>query len=193
MKLIGELFGNPLAKAKEAKETQSSHNTPQSIESPVISHGYRYIGVQLIGVVVAVAVVWQHFKPLADLSVPFLIVFVSFFGLIALRLLTFGETLSQTIPPRVIRQWRFLGLIPVWRREYPRKEFTGVQRRHCQSETGGKKSYNWEVGLVGPSDRFLPVQLFFSRGYDIPCPEVDTYASRLAEMTGLPLLDPIEV
>jgi hypothetical protein len=189
MKLIGELFGNPLPKAERAKEQRPSHGPTQSCQSPVVSLGYRYVPQQLFGVVMILVVGWQMFMPLADWSVPLLIVYLSFWGLIALRLLTFGETQFQSNPPRIIRQWRFLGLIPVWQRDYPLKAFSGVERRHCQKEYRNRFCA-WQVYLVGPSDMYLPMQLFSSLGFNYPCPKVDAYASRLAEVTGLPLLEP---
>jgi hypothetical protein len=190
MKLIGELFGNPLAKAKRAKETQFSHGTTQSNQSSVVVLRYGYVVNHMLGVVFALGLGYFAWR-MGISGLPAVIGF-SLLALIALRCLIFGETQFQAIPPRVSRQWRFLGFIPVWRRDYPLNRFTGVQRRHREIRAEGEVNSSWTVGLVGPSGRFLPVQLFSSLGFDHPCPEVDTYASRLAEVTRLPLLESLQ-
>jgi len=97
----------------------------------------------------------------------------------------FGQT--QVIPEtgKVVRIWKLLGFLAVWHREYSLTSFRGVQRRHYR----GAEESTWKVGLVDPFGRFLAVQYFLSAGVEGPCSEAAVYASKLAQLTGLPILE----
>ena len=142
------------------------------------------IGAQLIGVTAALG--FSYFFWRGGISGLSAVIWFSFAALVILFCLTFGDTQFQTAPPRVFRQWRFLGFIPLWRRDYSLDTFTGVQRRHRR----GPQPVDgiWMVGLVKRSGRFLAVQWFYT-GSDGPCPEANRYALELAELTGLPLVE----
>jgi hypothetical protein len=157
---------------------------PHSSASPVV--GVRYgagIGPQLFGVVVILGLSYLFWRE--GISGFPAAIWFSFAVLVILFCLTFGNTQFQAAPPRVFRQWRFLGLFPVWRREYSLDIFTGVQ---CRRRRGPEDSI-WTVGLLEPSGRFLPVQWFYSGSIDGPCPEANGYALSLAEITRLPLVE----
>ena len=135
------------------------------------------IGRQLFGVSVALGlsyVFWQ-----SGISGFPAVIWFSFAALVILFCLTFGDTQFYDAPPRVFRRWRFLGFIPIWRREFPLNRFVGVQRYGPTTEDS-----TWMVGLVEPSGRFLAVQ--WSCG---PCAEANGYALHLSEITGLPLVE----
>jgi hypothetical protein len=114
------------------------------------------------------------------------VVWFSFAALVILLCLSFGSTEFQPAPARVFRQWRFLGFIPVWRREYSLDTFTGIQPR---LQRGPQESDSmWFVGLVQQSGKFLAIQWFYT-GSNALCAEASGYALRLSEVTGLPLVE----
>lgn len=113
------------------------------------------------------------------------VIWISFAAFVILSCVTFGDTQFYDAPPRLFRQWRFLGCISIWRREYPLGTFVGVQRRHRP----GADDSMWMVGLVESSGRFRPVQWFYSGSVDGPSPEANVYALHLSEITGLPLVE----
>lgn len=184
MKLIGELFSNPLAKARQAEGPLPLRNTAQSPQPNVFKFRYGYAGRQLLGAVVALGLGYL-FWWLKISGLPALFLFPAL-ALVILWCLTFRETQIQTTSPRVTHQWLFLGIVPIWRRDYPLEAFKGIQCRHRDiSEARDSTFYMWTVGLLCQSGQFLPVQWF--AGGDIT--KVDAYASRLGEITRLPLLE----
>jgi hypothetical protein len=143
------------------------------------------IGPQLIGFVVVIGLsycFWQE----GICGWPAIIWF-SFAALVALLCLTLGETQFQSDPPQVFRQWKFLGFIPLWRREYSMNAFIGIQQRHVQHHEDTPNI--WTVGLIGPSGKFLAVQWFSSGKIGDSNPEANEFALRLSEMTRLPLVE----
>jgi hypothetical protein len=147
---------------------------------------FRYgagVTAQLVGAVAALG--FSFFFWREGISGVAAVIWLSFAFLVVLFCLTFGDTQFQAAPPRVFRQWKFLGLIPVWRRDYSLDTFTGIQRRHRRGPDDGI----WTVGFVGASGGFLAVQWFYSGSSDGPCPEANVYALQLAEITGLPLVE----
>lgn len=139
-------------------------------------------GVQLFGAAFALILSYLFWE-LGISGFPAVIWF-SFAAFVTLFCLTFGDTRFYDAPPRVFRQWRFLGFIPIRRREYPLDAFVGVRCRHHPGAEDGMSM----VGLVEPSGRFLAVQWFCSGSIDRPSPEAHRYALHLSEITGLPLL-----
>jgi hypothetical protein len=107
-----------------------------------------------------------------------------FVWLILIASMGFGETQVLLNGNRVLRVWRWLGLIPLRRREYSLADLNNVQLCHFSTMQG---SY-WHVGLIDRSGRFLRIQSFLSCSMGAPCRAANRYASQLSEFTGLPLM-----
>ena len=105
--------------------------------------------------------------------------------LLTLPMLAFADTVISAESGRVVQLWRLLGIWTVWRQEYPLGSFTGIQQRYFR----GAEDSAWQVGLRSSLGRFLPVQVFFAGSEQSRCPEADSYARELAELTGLQLLE----
>jgi hypothetical protein len=142
------------------------------------------IGVQLFGVVAFLGFSYAFW--LAGMSGFPAAIWFSFTVVSVAFLLISGTIKFQTTPPRVFRQWRFPGFIPVWQRDYSLDTFTGVQRRRRRGPE--PQDSTWRVGLVERSGGFLAVQ-WFSTDNDGVCSEADRYATELAGITGLPLIE----
>jgi hypothetical protein len=155
----------------------------QSNTSPIRLRYGRAVN-QLLGVAAALGFSYLFWR--GGISGWPAVVWFLFAALVILLCLSFGSTHFQPAPPRVFREWRFLGFIPIWQRDYPLVTFSGVQPR-LQRGPQPSDSY-WFVGLVERSGRFLAVQWFYT-GSEAPCEEANRYASRLSEITGLPLAE----
>ena len=90
-----------------------------------------------------------------------------------------GETQISQSQRTVVRLWRFVGIVPVWRRTYFFDDFRGIQRRHN----------GWAVGLLADSGCFIPLRCVLSLSVDGVLADAETYLKQAAEITGLPVLD----
>ena len=157
--------------------------TQSAMSSVKLRHGAG-VGAQLVGVAAALGFSYYFWR--GGISGLPAVIWFSFAALVMLFCLTFGNTQFRTSPPRVFRQWRFLGFIPILRRDYSLDRFTGVQC--CHQRGPQPEDSTWLVGLVERCGKFLVVQWFYT-GTDGPCPEANEYALHLAELTRLPLFE----
>jgi hypothetical protein len=97
----------------------------------------------------------------------------------------FGHTEVVADVGKVVRVWKLLGLLTLWRREYSLTSFRGVQQRHFR----GAEDSTWMVGFLDPFGRFLAVQWFLSGSVEGACSEAADYASHLSQLTGLPIVE----
>ena len=70
---------------------------------------------------------------------------------VALFSLNFIDTRFSTTSPYVVRRWRILGLIPIWRRRYPKARratpLSGARKPRC----AGRRSANYSPRSSGCS------------------------------------------
>jgi hypothetical protein len=145
---------------------------------------YGRVGNQLLGLAAALGLSYFFWR--VGISGWPAGIWFSFAALVIVFCLSFGSTEIQTAPLRVFRQWRFLGLIPVWRRHYAQDSFTGIQPRLKRGPL--QEDSMWFVGLLERSGKFLALQWFYT-GSNAPCAEANTFAVRLSQITGLPLVE----
>lgn len=147
-----------------------------------IRYGHGF-GVFLRTLTVVVAVALSFAGWVAGLSDFEAILSFSFFGLVILWCLTFGDTEFQSVARRIQRTWKFLALVPLWRRRYSMDSFRAVQQRRHHFAEDDKVM----VGLVFLAGGFLTVQCFHVSQSGDACLEADALQSRIAEVSGLPV------
>ena len=140
---------------------------------------------QLISLIIVLGVIGVIFWQTRPSGVA--AVFWSSLGVAAtLIYLSFWETEFSEAPPRIVRQWRFLGFIPIWWHQHPLGSFVGVERHQRPSS----EHTLWMVGLIKRSGGSFAVQWFSSNIPNDPCPESRALVLHLSEITGLPSDEP---
>jgi len=84
---------------------------------------------------------------------------------------------------RLVRQWRLLGLIPLWTKQDDLDEFEAVTRRRCPNRKGPETEW---VVLVRKSGGFVWIR-YFQVNRLATCQAAKEAAGRLSEVTGLPV------
>jgi hypothetical protein len=94
-----------------------------------------------------------------------------------------GTTRVEPDSRRLVRQWRLLGLIPLWTKQEDLDAFEAVTRRRCPNRRGPETEW---VVLVRKSGGFVWIR-YFQVSPQAACPAAKAAAERLSEATGLPV------
>ena len=86
---------------------------------------------------------------------------------------------------RLVRQWRLLGLIPVWTKKDDLDAFEAVTRRRCPNRKGPETEW---VAMVRKSGGFVWIR-YFQVNRLATGQAAKGAAERLSEVTGLPMAD----